>query len=198
MSVGRISHEAHELYAAAQEFDDLRDGIIVPDTPGDLPDLVTGSKQLAELSGLFKDLSDEVLFRAVAEDPGMDLGPVVYAYTSASVPAGRATEHFTEAYAQLGFLHQFAEARDTPDLRDAREAAFGVVQERLEIVRQELGEASSTLRGSADRLDSSPPYVAAALSRSARSANAVYRLPPKALATGPMQLAYNPSSRHAR
>ncbi|MEU6416019.1 hypothetical protein [Streptomyces spiralis] len=42
-----------------------------------------------------KDLSDEVLFRAKNSDPGLDFGPVIAAYTSASAPAGRAVNPHT-------------------------------------------------------------------------------------------------------
>ena len=43
---------------------------------------------------------------------------------TAAVPAGRAMENYTEAYAQFGFLRRFAQAPDSADLRDARAAAM--------------------------------------------------------------------------
>lgn len=195
---GRAGLEKDELYAVAREFDQLRVQITVPQAPSDLPDLVTASRQLATLTGLIKDLSDEVLFRAVDEDPGLDFGPVIDAYTSAAMPAGRAMENYTEAYAQFGFLRRFAEAPDSADLRDARAAAFRVVQERMELVRDDLQEVSDTLRGAADRLDGTPPRVLAALSRSARPTNSIYRLPADPPAPGPVRLAYSPAPRHGR
>ncbi|MBK6016656.1 hypothetical protein [Streptomyces sp. MBT53] len=195
---GRAGLEKDELYAVAREFDQLRAQISVPQVPSDLLDLVAASQQLATLTGLVKDLSDEVLFRAVDEDPGLDFGPVIDAYTSATVPAGRAMENYTEAYAQFGFLRRFAEAPDSADLRDARAAAFRVVQERMELVRDDLHEVSDTLRGAADRLDGTPPRVLAALSRSARPTNSIYRLPVEPPASGPVRLAYTPEPRHGR
>ncbi|MEU1299969.1 hypothetical protein [Streptomyces shenzhenensis] len=195
---GRAGLEKDELYAVAREFDQLRVQITVPHSPNGLLDLVTASKQLASLTGLVKDLSDEVLFRAVDEDPGLDFGPVIDAYTSAAVPAGRAMENYTEVYAQFGFLRRFAEAPDSADLRDARQAAIRVVQERMELVRNDLQEVSDTLRGAADRLDGTPPRVLAVLSRSARPANSMYRLPAEPPAPGPLRLAYTPAPRHGR
>ncbi|MFI2369863.1 hypothetical protein [Streptomyces sp. NPDC018833] len=195
---GRAGLEKDELYAVAREFDQLRAQISVPQVPSDLLDLVTASQQLATLTGLVKELSDEVLFRAVDEDPGLDFGPVIDAYTSAAAPAGRAMENYTEAYAQFGFLRRFAEAPDSADLRDARAAAFRVVQERMELVRDDLQEVSETLRGAADRLDGTPPRVLAALSRSARPTNSIYRLPAEPPAPGPVRLAYTPAPRHGR
>lgn len=195
---GRAGLEKDELYAVAREFDQLRVQITIPQAASDLLDLVTASRQLTTLTGLVKDLPDEVLFRAVDEDPGLDFGPVIDAYTSAAVPAGRAMENYTAAYAQFGFLRRFAEALNTADLRDARAAAFRVVQERMELVRDDLQEASDTLRGAADRLDGTPPRVLAALSRSARPTNSIYRLPTEPPAPGPVRLAYTPARRHGR
>ncbi|MFE0256899.1 hypothetical protein [Streptomyces sp. NPDC059010] len=195
---GRASAEQGELYAVALEFDELRVQITIPQDPSGLLNLATASKQLTTLTGLIKDLSDEVLFRAVDEDPGLDFGPVIYAYTSAAVPAGRAMENYTEAYAQFGFLRRFAEASDSADLRDARAAAFRVVQERMELVRDDLREVSGILRGAADRIDGTPPRALAALSRSARPTNSIYRLPAEPPTPGPVRLAYTPAPRHGR
>ncbi|MFC4607757.1 hypothetical protein ACFO9E_08005 [Streptomyces maoxianensis] len=195
---GRAASEQGELYAVAREFDELRSQITIPGAPSGLPDLVTASKQLATLTGLVKDLSDEVLFRAVDDDPGLDSRPTIYVYTTAAVPASRAVENYTEAYAQFGFLRRFAEAPDSPDLRDAREAAFRVVQERMVDVRENLQEVSNTLRGSAHRLDGTAPRILAALSRSARPATSIYRLPTESPVPGPTRLAYTPAPRHGR
>lgn len=195
---GRAALEQGELYLVAREFHELRAQIAVPQAPSGLLDLVAASEQLARLTRLVKDLSDEVLFRAVDENPGLDFGPVIDAYTSAAVPAGRAMENYTEAYAQFGFLRRFAEAPNSADLRDAREAAFRVVQERMELVRNDLQEVSDSLRGGADRLDGTPPRVLAALSRSARPTNSIYRLSAEPPAPGPVRLAYTPAPRHGR
>ncbi|WP_435220714.1 hypothetical protein [Streptomyces sp. Tue6028] len=195
---GRAALERMDLYVTAREFLELRAQITVPQSPSGPLDLVTASKQLATLTGLVKDLSDEVLFRAVGENPGLGFGPVIDTYTSAAVPAGRAIENYTEAYAQFGFLRRFAEAPDSADLRDARHAAFRVVQERMELVRSDLQEASDTLRNAADRLDGRPPRALAALSRSARPTNSIYRLSAEPPAPGPIRLAYTPAPRHGR
>ncbi|MGA5631428.1 hypothetical protein [Streptomyces lydicamycinicus] len=195
---GRAGLEREELYAVAHEFDKLHSEISVPGTPSELPDLPTSSKHLAALTGLIKDLSDEVVFRVAEDDPGLDLGPVIYAYTSAASLAGQATENYTEAYVQLGFLRRYADATETKELRDARHAAFLIVQERTETVRGDLADAARGLRCSADRLDGTPPRILAALSRSARPTNSIYRLPPQAPAPGPTPLADTPAPRHAR
>lgn len=149
---------------------------------------------------MLKNLSDEVLFRALDGDPGLDLASVISAFTSAAVPAGRAVEHYTEALHQASFLNQFAEAPRCGDLRDARQASFHVIQERLEYVRDNLQEVVGTLRGEADRLDGTPPRTLAALSRSDHPANSIYHQPPDADAPRqtPTRLAYTPAPRHAR
>ncbi|MFF3689953.1 hypothetical protein [Streptomyces sp. NPDC002187] len=197
---GRAALEQGQLYLTAQEFDRLRADISVPTTPGSLPDIVTAAQRLAILTDLIKNLSDEVLFRATDGDPGLNLAPVISAFTSAAVPAGRAVEHYTEAFHQVSFLNQFADAPHSGDLRDARQAAFHVIQERLEYVRDNLQEVVGTLRGEADRLDGTLPRILAALSRSASPANSIYRLSPEADAPAqtPIRLAYTPAPRHAR
>ncbi|MGG7569191.1 hypothetical protein [Streptomyces sirii] len=197
---GRAGLEREELYAVAHEFDELRAKVSIPGAPSGLPNLTTASKQLATLAGLTRDLSEAVRYSAENDSPELDLGLVIDAYTSASVPAGRAMENYTQAYAQLGFLRRFIEAPTTADLRDARLAAFGVFQERMIYVRDDLKEAANTLRGSADRIDGTPPRILAALSRSARPTNSIYRIPPEhhAASSTPTRLADAPPPRHAR
>ncbi|MFC9643517.1 hypothetical protein ACFTZF_33960 [Streptomyces mirabilis] len=197
---GRAALEQGQLYRTAQEFDRLRADISVPMAPGDLPDIVTAAQRLATLTDLIKNLSDEVLFRATDGDPELNLAPVISAFTASAVPAGRAVEHYTETLHQVSFLNQFADASHSGDLRDAREAAFYVIQERLEYVRNSLQEVVGTLRGEADRLDGTPPRILAALSRSAHPANSIYRQPPDADVPRqtPTRLAYTPAPRHAR
>lgn len=197
---GRAATEAGELYAVARGFAELRTEITVPRTPSDVPDLFTASQQLATLGDLIKDLSDEALYRAADDDPGLDLGPVIYAYAAAAAPAGRAMEDYTQAYVQFGFLRRFADAPESGDLRDGREAAFRVVREQMMYVRDGLLEAISALQGSADRLYGTPPPVLAALSRSARPANSIYHLPakPDAPEPTPGRHASTPTPRRAR
>ncbi|MFJ9419984.1 hypothetical protein ACIRPT_38400 [Streptomyces sp. NPDC101227] len=197
---GRAGLEREGLYAVAHEFDELRTTISVPGAPSGLPHLTTASKQLATLAGLTKDLSEAVRYSAENDSPELDLGLVINAYTSASVPAGRAMENYTQAYAQLGFLRRFPEAHATADLRDAQLAAFCVCQERMIYVRDDLKEAANTLRGSADRIDNTPPRILAALSRSARPTNSIYRIAPEphAPTPTPTRLADTPAPRHAR
>lgn len=83
---GRAALEHSGLHAIAEDFDGLHADIGVPAAPRDLPDVATASKQLATLTRLVEDLSDEVLFRAVADDPELDLGLVIHGYTSAAAP----------------------------------------------------------------------------------------------------------------
>ncbi|WP_098897896.1 hypothetical protein [Streptomyces sp. st77] len=195
---GRAGLEKDELYAVAREFEEARHEIVGSYTTTSLPDLVTASHHLGALTGVVKDLSDEVLFRASDSDPGLDFGPVIAAYTSASAPAGRAVTNYIEAFEQLGFLRRYAEAPATADLHDACQAAFNVAQDRLDLTVDSLQEAFVALRHAADRIDGTPPRVLAALSRSARPANSIYRVPAELPATEPIRLAYMPVSRHAR
>lgn len=195
---GRAGLEKDELYAVAREFEAARNEIVGSYTTNSLPDLVTASHHLAALTGLVKDLSDEVLFRVTDNNPGLNFGPVIAAYTSASATAGRAVTNYTEAFEQLGFLRQHADTPASADLRDARQAAFDVVQDRLDLTVDSLQETFVALRHAADRIDGTPPRVLAALSRSARPANSIYRVPAKLPATEPIRLAYMPVSRHAR
>ncbi|MFE5908699.1 hypothetical protein ACFQ6B_06380 [Streptomyces wedmorensis] len=195
---GRAGLEKDELYAVAQEFQLLRSRIVPSYTQSSLPDLVTASHHLGALTGLVKDLSEEVLFRATDSDPGLDFGPVIAAYTSASAPAGRAMTNYTAAFEQLGFLRRYAEAPASADLRDVRRAAFDVVQDRLDLAVDSLQETFLTLRRGADRIDGTPPRVLAALSRSARPTNSIYRVPAESPCARPVRLAYTPVPRHAR
>ncbi|WP_405852461.1 hypothetical protein OG361_07005 [Streptomyces sp. NBC_00090] len=195
---GRAGLEKDELYAVAREFELLRSRIVPSYTQSSLPDLVTASHHLGALTGLVKDLSDEVLFRATNSDPGLDFGPVNAAYTSAVAPAGRAMTKYTEAFEQLGFLRRYAEAPASADLRDARRAAFDVVQDRLDLTVDSLQESFLTLRRGADRIDGTPPRVLAALSRSARPTNSIYRVPAESPSASPIRLAHTPVPRHAR
>jgi hypothetical protein len=195
---GRAGLEKDELYAVASEFEQLRSEIVRSYTQSSLPDLVTASRHLNALTGLVKDLSDEVLFRATDNDPGLDFGPVIAAYAGASAPAGRAVNNYTEAFEQLGFLRRYAEAPSTPEFRDARQSAFAVAQDRLDLAVDSLQETFLALRRDADHIDGTPPRVLAALSRSARPGNSIYRVPAEPPATGPTRLAYMPASRHAR
>ncbi|MFF8866017.1 hypothetical protein ACF08B_28595 [Streptomyces sp. NPDC015139] len=195
---GRADLEKDEIHAMAWEFEQLRSKIVRSYTQTSLPDLVTASHHLGALTGLVRNLSDEVFFRATDTEPGLDFGPIIAAYTSASAPAGRAMNNYTEAFEQLGFLRRYAEAPASADLRDARRAAFDVAQDRLDLTVDSLQDTSVTLRLTADRIDGTPPRVLAALSRSAHPANSIYRVPDRLPATEPIRLAYMPVSRHAR
>ncbi|KUN95360.1 hypothetical protein [Streptomyces caeruleatus] len=195
---GRAGLEKDELYALALEFEQLRAEVVRSYTHSTLPDLATASHHLGALTGLVKDLSDEVLFRATDSDPGLDFGPVIAAYTSASAPAGRAMNNYTEAFEQLGFLRRYMEATASANLRDARQSAFDVTQDRLDLTVDSLQETFVELRRAADWIDGTPPRVLAALSRSARPTNSIYRLPVEPPAPGPVRLAYTPAPRHGR
>ncbi|MFI0808198.1 hypothetical protein [Streptomyces echinatus] len=195
---GRADLEKDEMHAVAWEFEQLPSKIVRSYTQTSLPDLVTASHHLGALTGLVRDLSDEVLSRATDTDPGLDFGPAIAAYTSASAPAGRAMNSYTEAFEQLGFLRRYAGARASADLRDARRSAFDAAQDRLDLTVDSLQDAFVTLRRAADRIDGTPPRVLAALSRSARPTNSTYHAPDRLPATEPIRLAYMPVSRHAR
>ncbi|MEV1026653.1 hypothetical protein [Streptomyces sp. NPDC050264] len=195
---GLAGLEKDELYAMAREFEGLRAEILGSYTSRSLPDLTSASHHLTTLTSLVKDVSDAVLFRAADTDPGLDFGPVILAYTSAADPAGHALASYTEAFAQLGFLRRYEEGRPTPDLQDARRAAFAVSQDGLDNAVGKLEETVDSLRRSSDRIDGTPPRVLAALSRSSLPANSIYRVTAKAAASSPIRLAFAPEPRHAR
>jgi len=195
---GRAGLEKDELYGLAREFEQLRTEVIRSYTRTSLPDVATASRHLSALAGLVKIVSDEVYSRAADNDPGLDFGPVIDAYTSASAPAGRAVNGYTEAFEQLGFLRKYAEAPATADLRDVRRSAFDVAQDRLDLTVDSLQDTFVTLRRAADRIDGTPPRVLAALSRSARPSNSIYRVPAELPSPAPARLAFAPAPRHAR
>ncbi|WP_237536800.1 hypothetical protein [Streptomyces sp. SID5785] len=182
----------------AREFEGLRAEILGSYTARSLPDLTSASHHLTTLTNLVKDVSDAVLFRATDTDPGLDFGPVILAYAEAAEPAGHALASYTEAFAQLGFLRRFQESPPTPDLQDARRAAFGVSQDGLDVAVDRLQETFVSLRRSSDRIDGTPPRMLAALSRSSVPANSIYRIPATAPAPQPTRLAFTPEPRHAR
>ncbi|WP_353946496.1 hypothetical protein ABII15_36090 [Streptomyces sp. HUAS MG91] len=197
---GRAALAKQELYGAAHEFERLLPHFEVPSAPASPPTPSAAARRLSSLTELIGNISDEVLFLDTDSDPGLDLGPVMWAYTEALVPAGRAVEHHTEAFNQIGFLRRYAEYPDNANLRDGRRASFDVVQERLELVQLNLKEAADSLRGSADRLDGTPPRTLAALSRSARPRNSIYRVPAASAPApaSPLRLAYLPEPRRGR
>lgn len=191
------SLEAQFLRARAAAVTKIRDSIRVPCTVAELPSLITASNQLRALAGVVLDQSHEVLVRAAEPAAGTDLRPFISAHASAAADTGRAVENFTEAYAQLAFLHRYAEARDTPDLRDARQAAFQVVQERLAIAREDLLEASRRLEVAVERITHPVPRAAAARSRTTRPApeQAASDSP---LTQSPRRLSSTSAPRHGR
>ncbi|MGW6840257.1 hypothetical protein [Streptomyces sp. NPDC054958] len=191
--------ETFALHATARAFEELRDTVKVPSSRQEIPDLLVAADQLQHLSALIADVSDEVLFRAATDTTEPDPGPVILAYTSALVPAGRAMEGLTASAEQLGFLRRFAHVLPgTPELEEGREAALLVVQDRLETARAELGDAAQGLHCAADRLGGAPPRSVAALSRSARITDATALTSPEPRSTAPTRLAYTPAPRHGR
>ncbi|MFE2152563.1 hypothetical protein ACFXAO_21310 [Streptomyces lavendulae] len=191
--------ETFALHATARAFEEMRDIVKMPSSRQEIPDLLVAADQLQRLSALIADVSDEVLFRVATDTAEPDLGPVILAYTSALVPAGRAMEGLTASAEQLGFLRRFAHVLPgAPELEEGRQAAFLVVQDRLETVRAELGDAAQGLHCAADRLDGAPQRSVAALSRSARITDATALAAPEPRSTAPARLAYTPAPRHGR
>lgn len=160
----RTQHEQAQLVLMAERMERLRTGITVPSSPTDQPDLIGSSKQLATLTGLVRDLSDEVLFRSIEIGPRSDRDPVVSAYTDAAGQAGEAVSHYTAAYSELGFHHRYR-GRVGPDLDDAREYSFASMQDSLKWARDRLGEGAKRLRAVAEDLDTTPPLARAARTR---------------------------------
>ncbi|WP_019359471.1 hypothetical protein [Streptomyces sp. AA1529] len=106
----RTKSEQAQLVLVAERMERLRASITVPSSPTDQPDLIGSSEQLAFLTSLVRDLSDEVLYRSVAAVPRAGLGQVIRAYTDAAVQAGEAISHYTVAYSELGFQHRYEAA----------------------------------------------------------------------------------------
>lgn len=168
MTSFQTSHEQYLLNRVARRIDALTTSLTPHETPGDLPSFTTATHQLAERTHLVTDLSAEVLSRSDTGDQRFDR--VANAYASAVAPAGRAAAEYAHGYAEHRFFRAYTTARDTPDLHDARAYAFAAVQERMDEVQRELADARDTLSSAARVLDSPPPDVRTALSRSAHNA----------------------------
>ncbi|WP_159073476.1 hypothetical protein [Streptomyces sp. RTd22] len=161
----RTEAEQSWLLLMAERTEQLRAGITVPSSPADQPDLARASKQLADVTGLVRDLSDEVLFRSVESRTRAILDQVISAYTDAAQQAGEAVASYSNAYALLNFQRRYRDRPDSPDLRDAREHGFAAIQDRLDWARDSLAEGAKRLRTVAEHLDSTPPRTRAARSR---------------------------------
>lgn len=181
-----VSHEYDLLTNFANRLDSLTTSMTVPKTPRDLPSFGTATRQLSELTQLVNNLSLEALSRSATTDPL--LGRVANEYASAVASAGRAAAHYAHGYAEHRFFRSYTALRDVPDFRDARAYAFAAVQERMGAVQEELTDTRDTLRTAAARLDSPPPGIRAARSRSTQSKLSTVQL---AEATEP---SYQPST----
>lgn len=189
---------AETLYALADEADCLRRHLPTSPLSDRLPDLVAVSHRLGAARTLHSRLSDEVLFRvADVERPvSREHRRLVGALSSAAASAGRALQGLTEVYEQLGFLYRFADHPDSPDLRDARQAAGRVIEDRLDEAREALLETYLTLhRASEDLLTPSPRTTAA---RSRTITDAPITAPRPAVAPPATRLTDVPAARLGR
>lgn len=144
--------DAHVLHDLSQAFDSIREHLPIPGHPERAPTLEAASHQLDDFTVLLAELSDEVGTRSVEQPQSAEQRRTVGALTSAAASAGQAVQEFTGAYEQLGFHHRFAGSADTPDLRDAREAANRVIADRLDNTRSRLQDTSRILHKRADEL----------------------------------------------
>ncbi|MGY1435407.1 hypothetical protein [Streptomyces reniochalinae] len=161
----RIETEQAQLLLMAERAERLRAGVTVPSSPTDQPDLAGASKQLASLTGLVRDLSDEVLFRSAEAGPRTDHDRVMSAYTDAAQQAGEAVANYSTAYAELGFQHRYRGQGAGPDLRDAREHSFACIQDRLDWTRDSLADGATRLRPVAEDLGGTPARTQASRCR---------------------------------
>lgn len=168
----RSGNGAETLYALADEADSLRRRLPTSPLPDHPLGLVAASHQLRAARALHARLSEEVLFRIVdaARPVSREHRRLVGALSSAAASAGRALQGLTEVYEQLGFLYRFADHPDSPDLRDARQAAGRVIEDRLDEAREALLETELTLRRASEDLLTPSPHTTAARSRTTTDA----------------------------
>ncbi|MGV9312075.1 hypothetical protein ACWDR0_07745 [Streptomyces sp. NPDC003691] len=163
---GRAALERDELYALADEAEELGEEITVPGSLAGLPDLVTASQELTALNSLVNDLSDHVMHRTALGTPGPEQAAAVQGCTAAAEHAGQAVANFTRAYSQLGQLHHRAATLPAANTH----ATFRLLRHHLELSRENLDSAALELRTAADTIDRPLPQVSAALSRSTQPA----------------------------
>ncbi|WP_194292326.1 hypothetical protein, partial [Streptomyces jumonjinensis] len=168
---GRAAMEKGELYALADEAEELGEEITVPGSLAGLPDLVTASQELTALNGLVNDLADHVMHRTALGNPGPERGTAVQGCTAAAEHAGQAVANFTRAYSQLGQLHHRAETLPA----SKTSAAFHRLRYHLELARENLDSVALGLRNAADTIGRPPSQVGAALSRSTQPVPPVHR-----------------------
>ncbi|MGW1281749.1 hypothetical protein ACWD4V_32965 [Streptomyces tsukubensis] len=159
---GRAVVERDELYALADEAEELGEEITVPGSLAGLPDLVTASQELTALNGLVNDLAGHVMHRTALGTPGPDRVAVVQGCTAAVEHAGQAVANYTRAYSQLGQLHHRAETLPAANTN----ATFRLLRHHLELSRENLDSVALELRTAADTIGRPLPQVSAALSRS--------------------------------
>ncbi|GLF95553.1 hypothetical protein [Streptomyces yaizuensis] len=159
---GRAAMERDELYALADEAEELGEEITVPVSLAGLPDLVTASQELTALNGLVNDLADHVMHRTALGSPGPERGMVVQGCTAAAEHAGQAVANFTRAYSHLGQLHHRAETLPAANTN----ATFRLLRHHLETARENLDSVALELRTAADTIGRPLSQVSAALSRS--------------------------------
>lgn len=175
----RNQSEQAQLVLVAEGMEQLRAGLTAAASPTDQPDLIGPSKQLTSLTGLVRDLSDEVLFRSVEAVPRADHGQVVSAYTDAAGHVGEAVSHYIAAYSELGYQHRYG-GRVGPDLNDARKYSFASLQDSHQWACDRLGDGAKRARAVAKDLGTTPPLARAAPTRTTQQVIAHTRAPASA------------------
>ncbi|MFM9371865.1 hypothetical protein [Streptomyces sp. Da 82-17] len=190
-----FNDESYMLHAAASHVDLVRRDIRVPGARRAIPTLEAVSELQGRLAALIQDRSDDVLYLIETHPDGADRRVAIEAHAAAGADTARAAQHYTAAVAEFGFLHRHEETPDTPELQDAREAAFRGIQEHLESAREELATAKQTLQRAAERIENPKPRSAAATSC---SPGATHVKPQAELPTAAAPALRSPASRHAR
>jgi hypothetical protein len=170
---------AHALRAAAFAFDAQRGKLPVAGDPHRSPELTFVSRQIAELSKLVTDLTDEVASRAARDSTAPGDTRVATAFAAALEPAGQAIAALGTVSHQLAFADHTWSRRHEPDVHEVHEQIPDVIQDALAEADTALQDAATALHSAA--IAQPTLRLKAALSRTAAAVANPSRLP----TTGP-------------
>ncbi|MFE7124919.1 hypothetical protein [Streptomyces sp. NPDC057617] len=163
--------DALTLRDMASSFDAQRGKLPVPGDPHRTPEPTAICRQIAELSSLLTQLSDEVLLRVTAQDRAPHSDRVITAFASAVEPAGEAVAILGTVSHQLAFLAQIEPSHNHADVREAREASVHVLEDSLALAEAALYDAANRLHAASTTLLPPSVRLRAALSRSHSAAD---------------------------
>ncbi|WP_269858011.1 hypothetical protein [Streptomyces sp. RPT161] len=156
---------AHALRAAAFAFDAQRGKLPVAGDPHRSPEPTFVSRQIAELSTLVTDLSEEVASRAVHDSTAPADARVATAFAAALEPAGQAIAALGTVSHQLAFVDHTWARRHEPGVRDVHGRIPHVIEDALSEAHTALQDASTALHSAATLIAQPTLRLKAALSR---------------------------------